>query len=290
MLRFTIQGKENHVQTHTIAGGRQLKLHVREWGQPDARAILFIHGWSQNHLCWSKQIESPLAEEFRLVAIDIRGHGQSEAPLDAESYTTGALWADDVKSVMETLRLDRPVLVGWSYGGLIISDYIRRYGDDAIAGVNFVSAAIGIGPQWFGTRIGPGFIEHAPLCCSDDQTVALKAIRDFLHVCFVKTVAAEDMELAMGWNMLVQPQVRKHLIGREEDFTPDLGTMTNPILLTYGGADTVVLPSMAQTIQEHAPSCQMSEYSGVGHVPFIEEFGRFNSELGAFARQNFGIG
>lgn len=90
-------GKENHVQTHTIAGGRQLKLHVREWGQPDARAILFIHGWSQNHLCWSKQIESPLAEEFRLVAIDIRGHGQSEAPLDAESYTTGALWADDVK-------------------------------------------------------------------------------------------------------------------------------------------------------------------------------------------------
>ena len=75
------------MQTHTVEGGGGLKLHVREWGKLNARAILFIHGWSQNHLCWSKQIESPLAEEFRLVAIDIRGHGQSEAPLDGESYT-----------------------------------------------------------------------------------------------------------------------------------------------------------------------------------------------------------
>jgi pimeloyl-ACP methyl ester carboxylesterase len=174
------------MQTHTVEGGGGLKLHVREWGKPIARPILFIHGWSQNHLCWSKQFEGSLGDEFRLVALDLRGHGQSEAPLDAESYTTGALWADDLKNVIEALRLDTPVLVGWSYAGLIICDYIRRYGDDAIAGVNFVAAAIGIGAPWFGTRIGPGFLNYAPPACSPDQTVALKAIRDFLHVCFVK--------------------------------------------------------------------------------------------------------
>ena len=276
------------MQIHTVEGGGGLKLHVREWEKPNAQAILFIHGWSQNHLCWSKQFESPLADDFRLVAMDIRGHGQSEAPLDVESYTTGALWADDVKNVIEALKLDRPVLVGWSYAGFIISDYIRRYGDDAIAGVNFVGAAVGIGEQWFGTRIGPGFLEYAPLSCSEDQTVALKAIRDFLHVCFVKPIAAEDMELAMGWNMLVHPQVRANLIGREEDFTPDLAKMKKPVLVTYGDADTVVLPSMAKVIQDHVPNCQASEYPGVGHAPFIEESVRFNAELDAFARQNFG--
>ncbi len=276
------------MQTHTVEGGGGLKLHVREWGKPNAQAILFIHGWSQNHLCWSKQFESPLADDFRLVAMDIRGHGQSEAPSDAESYTTGALWADDVKNVIEALKLDRLVLVGWSYAGFIISDYIRRYGDDAIAGVNFVGAAVGIGEQWFGTCIGPGFLEYAPLSCSEDQTVALKAIRDFLHVCFAKPVAAEDMELAMGWNMLVHPQVRANLIGREEDFTPDLAKMKKPVLVSYGDADTVVLPSMAKTIQDHVPNCQISEYPGVGHAPFIEEPVRFNAELHAFARQNLG--
>jgi pimeloyl-ACP methyl ester carboxylesterase len=276
------------MQTHTVAGGGELMLHVREWGNGNAQPILFIHGWSQNHLCWSKQFEGPLAAEFRLVAIDIRGHGQSEAPLDVENYTTGALWADDIKNVIETLKLESPVLVGWSYAGLIISDYIRRYGDDDIAGVNFVDAAVGIGAQWFGTRIGPGFLDYAPLACSEDQTVALNAIRDFLHVCFVKPIAAGEMELAMGWNMLVHPQVRANLIGREEDFTPDLAKMKKPVLVTYGDADTVVMPSMAKVIQDSVPNCQMSEYPGVGHAPFIEEPVRFNAELNAFASQNLG--
>src|SRR4051812_43263342 len=69
------------MRTHTVAGGGGLRLHVREWGKPDGPAILFLHGWSQNHLCWRHQYESALAGEFRLVACDLRGHGMSEAPL-----------------------------------------------------------------------------------------------------------------------------------------------------------------------------------------------------------------
>jgi non-heme chloroperoxidase len=67
-----------------------VKLHVREWGKVDAPAILFIHGWSQNHLCWRKQHESQLADRFRLVAFDLRGHGMSEAPEAQDQYTEAA--------------------------------------------------------------------------------------------------------------------------------------------------------------------------------------------------------
>src|SRR4051794_17666465 len=84
------------VQEHTVRGGGGLRLHVREWGVADGPPILLLHGWSQNHLCWARQYESPLAEEFRLVACDLRGHGMSEAPLDQGSYTDAGLWADDV--------------------------------------------------------------------------------------------------------------------------------------------------------------------------------------------------
>jgi pimeloyl-ACP methyl ester carboxylesterase len=56
-------------------------------------------------------------------------------------------------------------------------------------------------------------------------------------------------------------------------------------LVAYGAADTVVLPSMAKVIQDHTHNCQMSEYPGVGHAPFIEEPIRFNAELTAFARR-----
>jgi pimeloyl-ACP methyl ester carboxylesterase len=91
------------MRAHTIEGGASLKLHVRDFGPEDAPPILLLHGWSQHHLCWTKQFESALADEFRLIAIDLRGHGQSEAPRDPEAYTTGKLWADDVAAVISSL-------------------------------------------------------------------------------------------------------------------------------------------------------------------------------------------
>ncbi len=66
---------------HSIQGGGGVRLHVREWGNASGPSILFVHGWSQNHLCWSKQYQSELATSYRLVALDLRGHGMSEAPL-----------------------------------------------------------------------------------------------------------------------------------------------------------------------------------------------------------------
>jgi len=276
------------MQAHTVVGGGGLKLHVRECGKSDAPAILFLHGWSQHHLCWGKQFDSALAGEFRLVAMDIRGHGQSEAPLEPEAYTTGALWADDVRNTIDALALERPVLVGWSYGGFIIGDYLRVYGDGDIAGVNFAGAAIGAGKPWFGTHLGQRFLERIPPACSEDQTVALPAVRDIQHLSFARPLPPEAMELVMGWTMLVHPKVRFNLMRRTEDFTPELAKLTKPVLVSYGDSDVITLPAMAKTIQSHVPGCRMSEYKGVGHAPFREDPHRFNAELAAFARDCFG--
>ena len=75
------------MKIHSVVGGGGMKLHVREWGKADAPPVLFIHGWSQNHLCWRKQYESQLADAYHLVAFDLRGHGMSEAPEAKEHYT-----------------------------------------------------------------------------------------------------------------------------------------------------------------------------------------------------------
>jgi non-heme chloroperoxidase len=273
------------MRMHTIAGGDGLKLHVRDYGPPEAPAILFIHGWSQHHLCWSAQLNSALADTFRLVALDLRGHGQSEAPLSAEAYTNGALWADDIKNLIAALDLQRPILVGWSYGGFIIGDYLRRNGDDAISGINLAGGAMGIGPRWFGDYVGPGFLENAPPACSEDQAVALDAIQTFLYRALKRPLPAHALEKAIGWSMLVHPQIRAHLISRDEDFTPEYARLSKPILVSYGDADDVVTPAMAKLIGETAPQSELSAYLGVGHAPFLEDPARFNTELGAFARR-----
>ena len=72
---------------HTITGGGGLQLAVHEYGQPHGKPMLLIHGFSQCHLVWSKQYQSPLADEFRLVCLDNRGHGMSEKPTALLSTT-----------------------------------------------------------------------------------------------------------------------------------------------------------------------------------------------------------
>ena len=188
---------------HTVQGGGGLRLHVREWGKADGPPILFIHGWSQNHLCWAKQYESTLAEEFRLVAYDLRGHGMSESPLEPEHYTDGRLWADDVAAIIDGLGLVQPVLVGWSYGSYIISDYVRVHGQDRISAINFVAGAVKLGEAAFGTLIGPGFLDHFADATADDLPTNITAMRSFVRTCVVKPVPDDDLETALCWNIVV---------------------------------------------------------------------------------------
>jgi non-heme chloroperoxidase len=98
------------MRTHQIVGGGGLKLHVVEAGNAQGRPIVFIHGVSQCHLQWNRQMNSSLAGDHRLIALDMRGHGLSEKPHDC--YTDSKLWADDVNAVIQALDLDHPVLSG----------------------------------------------------------------------------------------------------------------------------------------------------------------------------------
>jgi pimeloyl-ACP methyl ester carboxylesterase len=271
------------MQAHTVEGGGGLKLHVREWGDSQGPAIFFIHGWSQNHLCWTHQFESNLADEFRLVAIDIRGHGMSDKPLEAEHYTDGRLWADDIAAVISALGLERPVLVGWSYGSFIISDYLRAYGADSISGINHVATAVMLNENL--DNIGPVFINHVQGATVPDLPTNISTMRSFLRACPVQPISEADWETVLCFNMIVPAQVRLALVSRQIDSDDVLSEMTVPVLVTHGAEDTVVLPSMAQHVLEVCPSAEASWYEGVGHAPFLEDPERFNRELADFTRR-----
>jgi non-heme chloroperoxidase len=273
------------MKVHAVEGGGGLRLHVREWGKPDGPPILFIHGWSQNHLCWAKQYESALADEFRLVAYDLRGHGMSEAPLEPEHYTSAKLWADDVAAINDQLHLDRIVVVGWSYGVFVISDYIRAYGGERVAAVNFVEGAVKLGESAFGTLIGPGFLDHFVDATADDLPTTMRAMRSFVRTCLVKPVSHDDLETAMCWNVVVPARIRANLAARELDCDDVLRALEVPVLVTHGRQDTVVLPAMAEHVLATCPVAEASWYDGVGHAPHLEEPERFNRELAELTRR-----
>jgi pimeloyl-ACP methyl ester carboxylesterase len=273
------------MKVHLVRGGGGLRLHVREWGKADGPPILFIHGWSQNHLCWARQYESALANEFRLVAYDLRGHGMSQAPLEPGHYTDGKLWADDVAAIIDELGLGRAVLVGWSYGAFVICDYVRAYGQDRIAAVGFVEGVVKMGEAAFGTLIGPGFLDHFAGATADDLPTNIAAMRSFVRACVVKPVPDDDLETAMCWNAVVPAAIRAHLAARELDYDDVLGALQVPLLVTQGRADTVVLPAMAEHVLGTCPTAEASWYEGTGHVPHLEEPERFNRELAELTRR-----
>jgi non-heme chloroperoxidase len=279
------QARTGRMKVHVVQGGDGLRLHVREWGNADGPPILFIHGWSQNHLCWARQYESALAVKFRLVAYDLRGHGMSQAPLGPGHYTDGKLWADDVAAIIEELGLGRPVLVGWSYGAFVICDYVRAYGQDQIAAVGFVEGAVKLGEAAFGTLIGPGFLDHFAGATADDLPTNIATMRSFVRACVVKPVPDEDLETAMCWNAVVPAAIRAHLAARELDYDDVLGALEVPLLVTQGRADTVVLPAMAEHVLATCPTAEASWYEGTGHVPHLEEPERFNRELAELTRR-----
>jgi non-heme chloroperoxidase len=269
------------VREYDIPGGGGIALRAHEWGRPDGPAILFVHGWSQCGMCWDAQVRSPLAERFRMVTFDNRGHGMSDKPLDGGSYTDERLWADDLAAVIEQTRLDRPVLVANSYGGFIVADYVRAYGDTAIAGINLVGGAVLLRPPAF-DHVGPGFLENAMGASAPDLRTSITSIRRFLRSCTARPLPEELWSAALCWNMAVPAAIRGALIAREIDDTDVYSRLSVPILVTHGMQDLIILPSMAEHLLRHGNTAVASWYDGVGHMPFIEETERFNLELAAF--------
>jgi pimeloyl-ACP methyl ester carboxylesterase len=269
------------VRDYDVRGGGEVTLHAREWGRPDGPAILFVHGWSQCDMCWDAQVHSSLAERFRMVTFDIRGHGASDKPPGGGSYADGRLWAEDVAAVIEQTNLERPVVVAWSYGGFIVADYVRAYGDTGIAAIELVGAAVLLRPPSF-DHIGPGFLENAPEASAPDLRTNIAAIRRFLRSCTARPLPEELWSSALCWNMAVPADIRGALIAREIDDTDIYSRLSVPVLVTHGRQDMIVLPSMAEHVLGHCDTATASWYDAAGHMPFIEETERFNLELAAF--------
>ena len=266
----------------TVEGGGGMALHVREWGPPSGHPMLLIHGWSGNHLCWNRQVNSGLAKDFRLVAVDLRGHGMSDHPLNSAAYVDRRLWAADVAAVIEQCELDRPTLVGWSYGGFVICDYVREHGQDRIAAVNFVGAAVTLNADF--DHIGPAFLSNAPGGADLDLPTRIAALRRFWHAMTAKQLEPEDLETGLSGSVAVPPQVLGALISRQIDSDDVLSQLSVPVLVSQGRDDQIIMPSMADHILHMCPAAQASWYDAVGHAPFVEDPKRFNAELAELAR------
>ena len=103
------------------------KIYYEEHGK--GKPVVLIHGWSCNHHYFKKQIPV-FAEKYKVVTLDLRGHGDSERP---EHGLTMPRFAQDVHELIDYLELKDVTLLGWSMGAEIIFEYVKQYGCDNLA-------------------------------------------------------------------------------------------------------------------------------------------------------------
>jgi non-heme chloroperoxidase len=265
------------LDVHTPDG---LRIAAQDWARPSSgRDVLLIHGYSQAHLSWLKQVSGPLADEFRLVTYDIRGHGGSQKPLAAQFYADAERWAGEVEAVIKTAGLDRPILVFWSYGGRIALDYLSCRGQQGVAGLVFVCATAKSGPA----LAGPAAPLRAAMT-QDDLAANVAATTAFLHACTAQPLPAAEFDYVLAFNMVVPPVVRAHLVGRAADYEAVLRAIRLPSLVLHGSEDAVNLPAVSEYIVATVPAARSILYPGVGHTPFWEAPQAFDRDLAQFLR------
>jgi pimeloyl-ACP methyl ester carboxylesterase len=98
---------------HRFVDANGLRVHVAEVGAPNAPAVLLLHGWPQHWYMW-RRVMAGLRDDYRLIALDLRGFGWTEAPghgYDAETF------AADQVALLDALGLERAHVVGHDWGG-----------------------------------------------------------------------------------------------------------------------------------------------------------------------------
>lgn len=265
---------------HAIAGGGGCLLHLIETGNQRGQPILFLHGFSQCSLAWGRQLSSELAADHRLVAMDLRGHGSSDKPPDA--YGDSRLWADDVAAAIRGLDIEQPILCGWSYGPLVILDYIRHYGEDAIAGIHFVDGITKLGSDEAMSVLAPEFLTLVPGLFSTETDESVRSLSSLLQMCFTHAPSASDLYTMLGYNISVPPFVRQALFSRAFDNDDLLPTLGKPVLVTHGEADAIVRLAVLPQYSDRVPHAEIHIMPDAGHAPFWDDATSFNRRLAEF--------
>lgn len=264
---------------YTITAPDGVRLAVQESGNPNGLPIVFIHGLLGSHLNWEKQIsDAQLQQRYRLITFDMRGHGLSDKPEQESAYRDGKRWADDLRAVINQSHANKPLLVGWSLGGAVITNYLAAYGDGNISGAIYVDGVVELNPTLI-----PAHDVYGAMTASDLKT-HLDGERAFLQLCFYQQPDRTTFERLLANAALAAWPMQRAVPTMTIALEKGVKNSRVPLLFIYGEHDALVNPAASLARVKRINSrIQTQMFADSGHAPFIEESARFNRTLATFA-------
>ncbi|MHC2484864.1 alpha/beta fold hydrolase [Rhizobium leguminosarum] len=267
------------------------EIFYKDWGPKDAQPVVFHHGWPLSSDDWDAQMLFFLAQGFRVVAHDRRGHGRSTQVGEGHNMDH---YAADASAVAEHLDLRNAVHIGHSTGGGEVARYVARYGQPQgrVAKAVLISA---VPPLMVKTASNPG---GTPTEVFDGFRKALAANRAqfFLDLPtgpfygFDRPGATVSQGIVQNWwRQGMMGGAKAHYDGikafSETDQTDDLTAITVPTLVLQGDDDQVVPYKNASLLQAKLVKIStLTIYPGFSHGMCTVNADVINADLLAFIR------
>ena len=251
-------------------------LKVFTSGEKENPSIIFVHGFPFDHSMWNHQVEA-LKDKYFCVTYDVRGLGASP---DREGQFTLESFVDDLESIIQTLKLNSPVLCGLSMGGYISLRALERMPN------NFKAAIL------FDTRpesdTNEGKLKRAAAIKLINTNGVEEFVSGFVPNCFSENFRKENrdnyleiFERSMASNPIAVKGCLLAMAGRT-DTTNSITNFNVPVLVLCGEEDKLTPPSVMESMARKIPGSKFKIVPNAGHMSPIENPIFVNKEISDF--------
>jgi len=237
---------------------------------------------------WVRQIE-PLARQFKVVTVDLRGHGHSSKVLHGHTLVQ---YAQDLRLVADALHLQPVTLVGWSMAGPVLLEYWSRYGVEGVEALCLVEMTpFPFAPgKWNTHRLANYQLRGMNETVRNLEADRVAFGRQFIDNMFLNGQATEkDMQWMLPEHLSTPTPIAAAIYSDYlmRDYSSSLRGLTVPVLVANGHSPYICFGTdTGRYVAERVSKGRLEIFSKSGHMPFYEEPERFNAVLVDWLKQS----
>lgn len=257
---------------------KNVKLHVTDLGE--GAPVVLIHGWPLSDAMYEYQYAYFIEKGYRVIGITLRGFGLSDKPAGKYNYD---VFADDIKIVLDNLKIENATIGGFSMGGATVIHYVVKYKAAHVSKMALFGAAAPLWTKRADFNYGFWTKEDVTGLINLNNTNRPQLLANFGTI-----FPASESSVSPGyaaWLGTIQAQASPYAMAqclqtlRDSDLREELKQITIPTLILHGKLDKICSFDLAEQMHTLIKNSKLIPFENSGHALFIEELEKFNTEL-----------
>ena len=245
-----------------------IKIYYEDNGSEENPVIILLHGWTADHNRWGKQVDF-LKDKYRIITLDLRGHGQSDKGENLD-YSSIKILSEDLKILMENLKINKATIGGHSMGGMTVLQFVLDYPDkvEKLILVDTIAK--------FKYSFGRGILLSISNILPFESFLTMQIKRAFRKN-WNKEEVEEAVELSLENPKYVVYKFYSAM--KKFDVLDEISNIKVPTLIIHGGKDIQIPLSQAKKMHEKIENSKMVIIEDSGHEITIEEPDKVNNAI-----------